>query len=642
MTADGMRGTLGAPPQKLGYLDFIDGVRTIAVVSVLLFHADSSFLPGGFVGVDVFFVISGFLITRVCMSDRFTLSSFYLSRARRILPAYFVTLIVSGLIALAVLLPVPLISSSTSLAAGSLLLQNFVFWKQLNYFSPAIESNPYLHTWSLAVEWQFYLIFPFIFLFIRARKVTLRVTLIIVFLITLAASSYGAIYKPEPTFYLTPFRTWEFLVGSFVALAPARNELFTRFGGTLSLIGILAVGASILIIDQSMPFPGLLALLPCLGTGAILAGGIGQPRSIVSRTLSLNPIRLVGQASYSIYLVHWPIFIFTRYVLIERESPTVTLALLSTAFCFGFLFWRYVEQPFRKPGEFGATKRWVMSGLAMATIAGIAAIPSMSHGWPQRYSPDVRALAATADDFGNFRSCLNYEPPKTLEEAKCRFGSRAVPDRPSIVLWGDSFAAALADGIDMLALQRHRTGAFLGTSSCPPLPGLDGGWPQTLRLCSELQRAVPRLLASPVDLLIVHAAWAGHRERGKNAFATAVRRSFPSYKRMARRVVIVGTVPRPRLAVPDAMARERAFGRSVDLRSSPERLADVRETNRFLAEQARLNGYVFIDPVPFLCRNACKPFIRNKPLYFDDLHINAATSRAFAQAYGGDLVPPES
>ncbi|MEN2787184.1 acyltransferase family protein [Sphingomonas qilianensis] len=201
ITAQGVHGAQAAPPQRLGYFDFIDGVRVIAVVSVLLFHADRSFLPGRFVGVDVFFVISGFLITRICLSDRFDFGSFYLSRARRILPAYYGTLVISGIVSLAVLLPSDLISSAKALGPGSVLLQNFVFWKQVSYFSPALEKNPYLHTWSLAVEWQFYLLLPVLIRSYRQQTRALIIVLSIMFVATLVLSTLGAIYKPTVTFY---------------------------------------------------------------------------------------------------------------------------------------------------------------------------------------------------------------------------------------------------------------------------------------------------------------------------------------------------------------------------------------------------------------------------------------------------------
>lgn len=640
VTETGVRGVLGAPPKAGGYLEFVDGIRTIAVLSVLLFHANRDWLPGGFVGVDIFFVISGFLITRICLTDKFSFASFYLSRARRILPAYYAALIVTAGISLVLLLPGDLISSSKSLFAGSLLLQNIVFWKQVGYFSPILERNPYLHTWSLAVEWQFYIIFPFVVRAVRHNSRLLLATLGLLFVATLVASSIGALYKPTPTFYLMPFRVWEFLVGSFAALIPAATPIIRRHGGMLSLAGVAFIAISVALFKETTIFPGASALLPCLATGALLIGGIGNSRSLVAQALAWTPVRKVGQASYSIYLVHWPVFVFTRYFLVEREAPGYTVFLLVLSFALGFAFWRFVEQPFRAPGALGASKRWAMSAAAVTATAGIAGVVLLSGGLPSRFSPEVLKTAAVSEDNGIFRDCLGNGAPSTLSLSKCKFGSKAEGVTPVVVLWGDSLSAALADGMDVVAKERGLTGALFGTDSCPPLEGLKGGFRSSIKLCTELQRSVPKLLASdPVDVLIVHATWKSHRQRDIAAFDAAVRDTFPKYKKLARRVVIVGAPPGARMGVPDAMARASAFRQDVDLRPQSSDREQTILANSIVAKYAAKNGYAFVDLDAYLCQNECKPYIGARPIYFDIGHITATTSRLVARKFADILVP---
>lgn len=621
------------------YFDFIDGLRAVAVIPVVLFHADRTVMPGGFVGVDIFFVISGFLITGLCLKPQFSLKEFWVRRCRRILPAYFATMTVTAVLSLIVLLPHDLIDSGNAMLAGLAFLQNFVFWKDTNYFSPSLETNPFLHTWSLAVEWQFYLVWPIVLMAFAGRGRAIWWITAFVFIVTLAASTVGAIYRPTPTFYLMPFRVWEFLCGGLVAmLIPAAN----RHGGWLPTLsaagGLVLIGISLATFDSQTVFPGASALLPCVGTAAILWGGLALPGNRVNRWLSTAPMRIIGQASYSIYLVHWPLIVLTRYVLVEHEPLWVTLALVAASFLLGIASWRFIEMPLRKPGS-ATWEPWLrLSAASTVVLAASAALILSNAGIPQRFDDDVNRVRLAAEDQGAFRDCLGFDAPRRLGEAKCRLGA---PEQPiDVVLWGDSHAAALADGIDAELRRRDLAGVFVGTDSCPPLGGMESGFRAAIVRCKAIQDALPAMLRqSPVDMLVVEASWSQYYARDPIEFTAKVERQFADYRPLADKVLIIGTVPGASRSVPTVLARAMHFGRDVDLQQTAEMMRAVKASNRIVRDAARKNGFAFIDLVDLLCDRECSVTMDGRSLYFDAGHFTGTSSRALMSKTFRPLLP---
>ena len=351
---------------KFNYRTEIDGLRAIAVIPVLFFHAGFELFGGGFVGVDVFFVISGYLITSIIINEtsdnNFSIVNFYERRARRILPALFFMVLVSIPFSWLFMSPLQMKEFSASVMAIPLFISNFVFWSESGYFSTAAELKPLLHTWSLAVEEQFYLIFPlFIILFWKLGLNYLFLLIFIIALLSFMLSQFGANLSPHPpfidqeirfnaipdyAFYLAPTRAWELLSGSlsaFYLLKRTQNNF--KFKNTLSTIGILCIVISILIFNQSTRFPGINALLPVIGTLLIIL--FTDKNTFVGKILSTQWLVTIGLASYSIYLWHQPIFAYVRLFLLNHPSDLLMLLSILFSFFMGWISFKFIESPFR-------------------------------------------------------------------------------------------------------------------------------------------------------------------------------------------------------------------------------------------------------------------------------------------------------
>lgn len=402
---------------KLKYRPEIDGLRAIAVVPVILFHAGFDTFNGGYTGVDVFFVISGFLITSIIYSElqqgKFSLTNFYERRARRILPLMFCVLLVSLPFAWYSLFTVDMIDFFESLIAIPLFSSNFLFAAESNYFDTSVDLKPLLHTWSLAVEEQYYILFPLtmmalFFLRIQNRLIHLIIALC---LLSFSLAVWGAVTYPEYNFYLLPSRAWELALGAIIAvilrdkgkevLSISKNIWLNELPG---LVGLLMIISGVLIIKEDTPFPGFYALLPVVGTALIIC--FTSKNSKIGAMLSLKPIVIVGLVSYSAYLWHHPLFAFARHFA-TREFTLMEKSLMCAAiFPISFLSWKYVENPFRNKQRF--TRRYIFTfsiiGSVFLLLIGI--LGKVNDGYPNRdintqlavlkYQPDNRLLKATS------------------------------------------------------------------------------------------------------------------------------------------------------------------------------------------------------------------------------------------------------
>lgn len=368
------------PVTQLQYRAEIDGLRAVAVLPVILFHAGFDVFGGGFVGVDVFFVISGYLITSIISSDlskgTFSLAMFYERRARRILPALFLVTAVCIPCAWMLLMPRDLDEFFQSLVAVATFWSNFFFWNQSGYFAISAELKPLLHTWSLAVEEQYYILFPLFLLityrFGRARVMTLLLAIAAVSLLT---AQLVSVYSPEAAFFLPHTRAWELLLGSAVALhlrGEHRRQTGTSLNEAFSALGVILILASVFVFDRTTPFPGIYALVPTVGTALIILHA--QPATIVHRILSNRMLVGIGLVSYSAYLWHQPLFAFAKYTSHGELGAPLLILLCILPFPLAYLTWRFVEQPFRN-GLVVSRRRLahVITSSAMLVVVGILA-----------------------------------------------------------------------------------------------------------------------------------------------------------------------------------------------------------------------------------------------------------------------------
>lgn len=419
--APALHGAHSRSPRGLHYRPDIDGLRAVAVLSVLAYHLKVGAFRGGFVGVDIFFVISGYLISAIILKDiaagKFSIASFYERRIRRIFPALIVTLIGTSILAYRYFLPSELTTYAKSLLAALFSLSNFYFWRHSGYFSAPVETIPLIHTWSLAVEEQFYLFLP-IFLALAHRYFPrkIRFTVIVIALCSFAASAVGAFRDPTATFYLADSRAWELMLGVLISLDVFPEVSRPFFRNLLAVFGMLLICISVFAYSSDTPFPGVAALAPCLGAAMIIAAGLSGP-SLVGRILSLKPVVFVGLISYSLYLWHWPIIVFQGMESVLVSGVSVRMAKLiciGVSFAVATLSWKFVESPFRA-GHMRMPRatlfKFAAGAAAAVAAAGIAAITS--GGFPSRYPSKAIQVA----------SYLDYDSAKYFRDGTCFISS---------------------------------------------------------------------------------------------------------------------------------------------------------------------------------------------------------------------------
>ncbi|MGB8365689.1 MAG: acyltransferase family protein [Rhizomicrobium sp.] len=633
----------------------IDGLRAIAVLPVVFYHYGVWPFSGGYVGVDVFFVISGYLITSLIHTEmeerRFSVIDFYDRRIRRIFPALFAMLAVTTLAALVALFPDALVRFSETLPATAGFASNFEFVHKAGYFDVAASQKPLLHTWSLAVEEQFYLFFPGLLYLLRgANRERLLAVLGAILVMSLAANIWGVRYNPVSTFFLLPFRFWELLMGSILAVGrfPAPASALAR--NAISAFGVVLIATSIFVFTAATPYPGENALLPCLGTALVIYAGSGA-RTAVNSALATPMLVAIGLMSYSLYLWHWPVYVIAKAYAFGALAPRETVLLIALSFVLAFVSWRFVELPFR--GRHGALSRralFAIAGGAIIATASIGELLRIGDGFPQRYNANVRTILAETND-GEHRS--NECEKLSLKNAEaghlCAIGRANV--QPSFLVWGDSHAGTMLPAIDAASIEKGRAGLFAVDSSCAPLlhvPRPDA------RDCEAVNDAVLKIaLRREIRLVLLDARWATYTDPtpyGPNGlqviltdtlskdttaaemseiFARGLERTVRSLVAAGKKVVIVASVPESKWSVPQALARAAIAGQQVRLGST---IAEFRARQKFafaLFDALRTKyGVEIVYPDRILCATGtCMVAHHGIPLYCDDNHLSLHGAR---------------
>lgn len=469
----------------------IDGLRAVAVVPVILFHAGFDVFSGGYVGVDVFFVISGYLITSIIISDlengTFSISQFYERRARRILPALYVVMLCCIPFAWMWMLPGELKEFSQSIVAVIFFASNILFWRQEGYFAPAAELNPLLHTWSLAVEEQYYLIIP-VFMLVAWRLGRTRVFWLICIIATfsLAASEWGWRNEPAANFYLAPTRAWELLIGAICAFWLTGRE--QRSSNWLSQTGLALILFSIFYYDEATPFPSLYSLVPVLGTALIIV--FAGPTTLAARLLGTRVFVGIGLISYSAYLWHQPLFAFARIRSIAEPSGYLMAALAVLSLLMAYFSWRYVEKPFRiGHATILKTRRgvFVTSGLAAAAFVAAGLAGYAGNGFEQRFNGPILAFDDAKNDKAVATCHFDEEryPAHPVEQCLTEY-----PNSAPVFLLGDSHALAISGELKNLLNDRKISHYAMTYSGCIPLPGLKRFDKSSDHQCERFNREV--------------------------------------------------------------------------------------------------------------------------------------------------------
>lgn len=373
------------------YRKEIDGLRAISVLSVIFFHAGFTIFRGGFIGVDIFFVISGYLITSILLTEKksgtFTLINFYERRARRILPALFIVLFACLPLSWQWLVPTDMKNFSQSLVAVSGFVSNILFYNNTGYFDTAADWKPLLHTWSLAVEEQYYLFFPLVLMLMwKLGQRWLLLVLVVIATASLAHAQWSSSHNPAAAFYLLPARGWELLIGAFVAFylsGDSKRQFSAQANQFGSAAGLLLIIYAILALDKHTPFPSFYTLIPTLGAALIIL--FARAETIAGKLLGYRFLVGIGLISYSAYLWHWPLFVFARHQSIPQVPSQVLLGSLAMgALILGFISWKYIETPFRNRQTLNRKNIFVASALCMIVCITFGMMGHYTQGFANR------------------------------------------------------------------------------------------------------------------------------------------------------------------------------------------------------------------------------------------------------------------
>ena len=639
----------------------IDGLRCLAIVPVVLFHVGADYFPAGFVGVDIFFVISGFLITSVIRQEirqnSFTIAGFYERRCRRILPALIAMISACFFVGYFTMLPGQYADFGSSAMAALLFVSNGFFWRQTGYFSPAAGWMPLLNTWSLAVEEQYYIIFPIFMWMVRRWRVSGQLLVVgIVFAVSFLMSAYGAYRHPSAAFYLTPFRAWELLLGVLIAYSPSPTLAVRWLRELASFAGLLMLLVPIVVYDARTPFPGFAAVVPCLGTAILLvAGGAGS--SIVKSVLSHRVLVFVGLISYSLYLWHWPVFVFMRLRLAQTELPT-DLALLGTllSFCIAVLSWHFVEKPFRRREAFDRSRIFIYSATSALLTLAIAGGVRLSDGIPGRVVPQALAFEEASKDVDPFQDRCRGR----VRDPLCDFGGQE-STAVSFALWGDSHASAFRPALEEAMKGSGRRGTLIWLDECPPLIGAENMDGTGFVECRALRERALDFLTEPdnsIETVFLSARWltyatgslSGARgsrtwlikdeqsvelslEENGRVFIRSMNKTIEELRSADKNVVLLGGVPEVGWNLPPILAL--SLQHRLNLPQPPSHTETEKKhaaVDRVFTEMARGDGVTFIPVWSLLCPEQCLIIHDNRPIYSDGHHLSLFGAKSFLGA----------
>ncbi|WP_428029477.1 acyltransferase family protein [Ancylobacter sp.] len=603
----------------LRYRAHIDGLRAVAVLGVVLYHFGAGWLPGGFTGVDVFFVISGFLISKSIYADvaegRFSILGFYERRIRRIAPAFLVVTAVTALFAALILLPREMLIFGRSVLWSVFAAGNFFFFERTDYFGPAAREMPLLHYWSLAVEEQFYLVFPALVL--GCRRLGLRAfgwIVLAMLLASLVASQMMLAHDPAAAYFLLPFRAFEMLIGAALALPflPFPEGRATRLIAVSA--GCALVIGGMVALSSSSPFPGLLALIPCIGAALVIWGGERGP-SLPTRVLGSRGMVFFGRISYSLYLVHWPLVSLGKEWLGPVSPLPFLIGGVALSILLGWLSYRFVEQPVRLNRARFTPKVLVGATLAgTLALAGFAQVTIATRGLPMRLDPEVRRIADYSFYKGDavFRQGLCFTP---FFQAKLAIKPECLPTtHPSVLVWGSSHVAHFINAIIEAGRARGYAVGQITGAACPPALDTD-----TFRLpFCEAMNAFARdwVQANKPDILVLG---------GIDTPSPALDRAIEAFAREGMRVVVIGPVPIYRDAVPKLLAR-RAMAGDADTAARGDTLPVSRRNDQALRAHFAGNAAVtYISVFDAACGDAsCPLMVEGEPLQHDSSHFTKA------------------
>lgn len=607
------------------YRSDIDGLRAVAVMAVLVHHISASLVPGGFVGVDIFFVISGFLITSQVFSEvkrnAFSLKGFYQRRINRIVPALVTVLLATVIVGAFILSPVDLVRLNVSALLSLLGVSNVYIWmKYGNYFAANAHEAPLLHTWSLGIEEQFYLLWPlFIVLIYRLAPRYVLPIMGIGVVVAIGVSEYATGVFASAAYYLLPTRFFELMLGGLLGIylyQPRIMGKLTAHG--IALVGFLLIGYSLFGLNAESAFPGLNALIPCLGAALLILAGSGDTRS---RLLASRPMVFIGLISYSLYLWHWPLIAYLNYLEIPINLP-VGVMLIASSIILAWLSWRYVEVPFRRNGATWRFSRVFARRFAVPAL-GLAALAVLSlhfNGFPQRFSPDVSLLEAmTLQKPSEIRKGCHVTNAMygTEPSDACRLGAKKA--QLDGIMIGDSFANHFTGMVDLLAKPDNLSIMDFTMDSCPPIMNyaVDMSAVYAAHCAKRNERAFSLIEQNHYHYVVLAGVWP-RDAIAHDVVEASIKRAVENSGEV---IVILRNQHIDKAA--SCPIRHLMFGNDHDCTVTESALAPYWADIRVEFPQVR-----FIDPNQVICPSGvCSPIINGQLLYLDDSHLNEVGSR---------------
>jgi peptidoglycan/LPS O-acetylase OafA/YrhL len=656
----------------------IDGLRALAVIPVILYHAGFKLFGGGYVGVDVFFVISGYLITTIILAEleagTFSLIHFYERRARRILPALFVVMFACIPFAWFWLLPHAMKQFSESLVAVSTYASNILFWRTSGYFDSATELKPLIHTWSLAVEEQYYVLFPlFLMLTWKLGKRWIVGLLAVVFAISLVGAQWLSVTHPSFNFYMLPTRVWELLIGAFIAFYYAHNNikkhnhLIEQLG---SLLGLSLIAYSVFAYNDQTPFPSVYALAPTLGAALIII--FATHKTVVGSLLGSKPFVAIGLISYSAYLWHQPMFAFARQRSLDEPGMYLMSALAVLSFAFAYLSWKYIERPFRNKHRISRNKVFAYGVLCSVLFIGIGLAGYLSKGFETRNPTIQKLLSSNMSVFEKqVKFCWDGVKASPNVGSACLLGDSKSP--PIFAIIGDSSVGALVEPLNSNAYKKGISGFGYTFRSCPPLYSINPiPFSDEDKKCAELRESffsnlqtngvIPRtiILGSRYPILLDKSRFdnkEGGIENGgqwvwdvkansdieyKNKISANLLNSIRLILESGRKVILIYPMPEAGWDVPARLAK--IYKSNGEIRAEDASTSYIRFIERNKDAYIALDSLgdhknlIRIKPEKLLCNtyveNRCVTHINGTPLYFDDNHL----SNAGAQIINDEII----
>lgn len=619
----------------------IQGLRATAVLAVVLYHAAPTALSGGFAGVDIFFVISGYLIAGILLGEmeqgKFSLLGFYERRVRRLFPALFTMLAVVLSVGAAVLTPTAYQELGRTAVSTIFFVSNFDFFSMSDYFDSDAEFRPLLHTWSLAVEEQFYLLFPLVlWLLVSYGRRWTRLALLLGAAISLALCLWALERNAAAAFFLTPFRGYELLLGAVLAGVPFPARAPQLLRDLISSAGLVLIGASLVLIDETMPFPGVTALAPCIGAAMVLFAG-ANGASFGGRLISGPFFSFFGALSYSLYLWHWPVLVLGKSVLLGEPNLLQATFLVLLAIVLATFSWRFIEQPFLKR-RMQRKDLFALGGAGMAAGAAIGGVIFLAQGLPARFDAPAHAMFAESESYSPRRwACHNFLNDLRPYAENCVLGAPGA--EPRIAIWADSHGVALAYALAERVTQRGQSVMEITGSGCPPALGYSR---LDQPLCAE-QNAITLagLTRDPrIETVIFAVNFAAYPREQWPAVMAGLTASVESVTAAGMRAVLVYPIPVFDYDVPSALGMMVEQGRdpthyALDRRGFETAMAAPHAHLRALRQRV---GAGAVRPLDVLCTaSRCPAYTpEHGALYYNKDHVSLEGARLLAALFDLD------